>query len=136
MRSSSILGPLGPAVARALWILLAAIMLTACATQTAKQQAFSVVSGLETRLARGESTKADVLELLGEPSGAGEFGGFHAVRGPEHAKKGPADIWYYEDSRAAMGVGGRMSERIQVLLVFFQGDVYDGFLWLTAAAQG
>jgi hypothetical protein len=105
-----------------------------CAAQTVKSHALSQTDKLETELVRGVSTRADVLSLLGEPDGSGEFGGWHGVRGPEHAKKGPAEAWYYEASGATIGAG--VTERIQVLLVFFFEDSYDGFYWFTAEESG
>ena len=123
---------------RAAWIaaifLLGGILLGGCAVQTGKSQAFENTGRLETDLRRGISTKADVLSILGEPDGSGEFGGFHAVRGPEHAMKGPADVWYYEDSRATRAAG--MTENIRVLLVFFVDELFDGFYWFTVKASG
>ncbi|MDJ0950822.1 MAG: hypothetical protein QNJ94_18070 [Alphaproteobacteria bacterium] len=102
--------------------------------KTVKQHALAQVGRLESELKRGVSTKADVLRLLGEPNGAGEFGGFRGARGPAHAAKGPADAWYYEASKAETGMG--ISEDLRVLLVFFMDERYDGFYWFTIKASG
>ncbi len=102
--------------------------------ESVKKHALAQVHRLETELERGVSTKAEVLRFLGEPDGAGEFGGFHGVRGPEHAKKGPADAWYYESGKADVGV--TVSEDMRVLLVFFDDETYIGFYWFTIKASG
>lgn len=102
--------------------------------ETVKKHALAQVHRLETELERGVSTKADVLLFLGEPDGAGEFGGFHGIRGPEHAKKGPADAWYYESSQATVGLA--VSEDLRVLLVFFDDETYIGFYWFTIKTSG
>jgi hypothetical protein len=67
-------------------------------------------------LTRGVSTKADVLLLLGEPRGAG---GGHIS--PESS---PESIWLYEFMRMQ---GNDVS--LEILLVFFDEDLYDGHLW-------
>jgi len=71
-------------------------------------------------LTRGDSSKADVLLALGQPRGAG---GALIEPGSE-----PADIWFYE----LVKTDGR-EVSVQILLVFFDGDSYDGHLWFRSA---
>ena len=80
---------------------------------------------LETRLERGLSKKDDVERLFGSPSGKGNAV-FPLLKG-EH------EIWYYEDFEmtGASAEGGliELELRQQILMVFFKGDTFDGFLW-------
>jgi len=115
-------------------ILIAATLFAGCAAETVKRTSLPEAAGLDTDLQRGVSTKAEVLLLLGDPDGAGEFGGFHEIRGIEDAASGPADLWYYEANRASMA--GAMTESIKVLLVFFRDDVYEGYYWFGIDASG
>ncbi len=106
---------------------LTALLVAGCAVQTTKTQAFSRIDQIETDLRRGITNKADVLLLLGEPDGAGALGGFDALRGPDGAGKGPIDAWFYEFIQIKGDQVG-----VNILLVFFQGDRYDGYLWFSA----
>ena len=79
--------------------------------------AFRNAGMLETQLHRGVSTKADVRTLLGVPNGPGSW----LLPALDPA---PREIWYYEDMSLT---GGTL--RVQMILVFFKGNVYDGYLW-------
>ena len=81
---------------------------------------FTSVDVLDTQLHRGVSTKQDVLLLVGEPSGTGE-----ALIPMDTARK---EVWYYEDIKIGLLSS---STKQQVLLVFFNGDRYDGYLWFS-----
>ena len=113
---------------------LMALLVAGCAAQTGKTHAFSRIDRIESDLQRGITTKGDVLLLLGEPDGAGALGGFDALRGPDGAGKGPIIAWYYESTKASI-VGGVELEQ-DILLVFFEGDVVDGFLWFSNKSEG
>lgn len=86
-------------------------------------------------LERGVSTRADVHRLLGEPSGDGGF-----VLPPDHS---PQDVWFYQEMRikdfeAAQDVREnyvRMNMTHRILLVFFKGDVFDGYMWYSNAGS-
>jgi len=69
----------------------------------------------------GASTTADVLLALGEPRGRG------VVR--QSLDLPPRTIWSYEYTEAE---GRRIG--LKMLLVFFNQDRYDGYLWFSAAA--
>jgi hypothetical protein len=62
------------------------------------------------------SAKSDVLLALGEPSGTG------ATRfNPQIPKRG---IWFYEHITSS-----GFSQKVTILLIFFDGDRYDGHYW-------
>ncbi len=113
---------------------LTALLVAGCAVQTTKTQAFSRIDQIETDLRRGITNKADVLLLLGEPDGAGALGGFDALRGPDGAGKGPIDAWFYESNKQSILGGLEMNQ--DILLVFFEGDIVDGFLWFSNKSKG
>jgi outer membrane protein assembly factor BamE (lipoprotein component of BamABCDE complex) len=96
--------------------------LAGCAAETRKSQALSQLDRLEGELQKGVSTKADVLFLLGEPSGSGgaEF------PTAQHAN----DVWYYEASNASMS-----GVNMNILLIYFKDDAYDGFMWFSNEAD-
>lgn len=106
---------------------IALFALAGCApTPSVGTGAFRNAADVSTRLQRGVSTKSDVQNLLGVPNGDGSSL-FRNVAG------GPRQIWYYEDlaTTDASSRGGVMTIalRQQILLVFFKGDVFDGYLW-------
>ena len=111
---------------------LLALMVAGCAAQTTKTQAFSRIDQIESDLRRGITTKGDVLLLLGEPDGSGALGGFDALRGG--ARQGPIIAWYYENFDASI-LGGLEMEQ-DILLVFFEGDIVDGYLWFSNKSKG
>ena len=111
---------------------LMALLVAGCAAQTVKTQAFSRIDRIESDLQRGVTTKGDVLLLLGEPDGEGALGGFDALRGG--AGKEPINSWYYETFDASI-MGGLVMEQ-DILLVFFEGDIVDGFLWFSNKMKG
>ena len=115
-----------------LFALLIGTFAAGCAAQKLTTGAFREVSRLETELRRGVSTKADVERVLGDPNGSG-----HAVlpRDPR-----PREVWYYEDTeitgskslgyRRELGADLHIRDlRQRVLLVFFEKEVFDGFMW-------
>jgi hypothetical protein len=90
---------------------------------------------LEARLHRGLSTKTDVQQLLGPPAGSGgaELPGDSIRR----------DIWYYGNievtnehpelwSNSELVVVATRAQR--TLLIFFEGDLYSGYLWISYPA--
>jgi hypothetical protein len=90
---------------------------------------------LEAQLHRGLSTKTDVQRLLGPPNGLGgaELPGDPIRRG----------IWYYGDievtnkhvevwSHPELVVVATRAQR--TLLIFFEGDLYSGYLWISYPA--
>ena len=107
---------------RSFALLLGAMLLAGCAVQTVKTQAFSRLDRLETEFKQGVSTKADVLTVLGEPDGSG--GAIFPT-----ASYG-SDVWYYEASRSSLS-----GINMNILLVYFRGEVFDGFMWFSNDAD-
>ena len=68
----------------------------------------------------GASTKAEVRQIVGQPQGKG------ASRIPDYP--GYRDLWSYE----IVSFDGVTSEYV-ILLIFFEGDIYDGYLWFDNA---
>ena len=91
-------------------------------------QPFRDVNRMEKELQRGRSTKADAERLLGKPDGQGT-----AILPTEST---PHEVWFYSDV-AVTGMKGepqgvlRANMRQQILLVFFRGETFEGFLWYT-----
>ncbi len=113
---------------------LTALLVAGCTIHTGKTQAFTRIDQIETDLRRGITNKADDLLLLGEPDGAGALGCFDELRGPDGAGKGPLDAWYYESGKQSFVGGIEMSH--DILMVFFEGDIVDGFLWVSHESKG
>ena len=95
--------------------------------------AFTEVNQLESALKRGQSTKVDVQRLLGMPSGSGS-----ALFPPDWKSR---EVWFYQDFEVidAKSQGGgvvRVNMRHQILLVFFEKEVFDGFMWYSNALPG
>ena len=93
--------------------------------QTAAQRTAALA-----QLIRGTSTRADVERLLGHASGIG------GSRLPPDWQS--RDLWFYEaiktEKAQAAGQGIIHVEMTQeILLVFFDGDRFDGYLWYTNA---
>ncbi len=107
---------------RSFALLLGAMLLAGCAVETVKSQAFSRIDRLETEFKRGVSTKADVLTVLGEPDGSG--GAIFPT-----ASYG-SDVWYYEAYRSSLS---GLNQKI--LLVYFKGEEFDGFMWFSNDAD-
>ena len=121
----------GPCTAagRMLLILLVGALVAGCATKVTTG-AFAPVNRLESELQRGISTKMDARRILGTPKGFGS-----AVL-PTNPK--PREVWYYEDvelTDARFEGGGviRANVRQQGLLLFFDKEVFDGFMWFSNA---
>jgi hypothetical protein len=86
---------------------------------------------IDTVLHPGVSIKEDVQALLGKPNG---YGG--AVLPMGHI---PYDVWFYnliEASVQASGGAGRIDVQMEVLLIFFEKEVYDGHMWFKDFTTG
>jgi hypothetical protein len=86
---------------------------------------------IDTVLHPGVSTKEDVQALLGKPNG---YGGAVLPMGQI-----PHDIWFYnliEGSVQASGGAGRMNIQMELLLIFFEKEVYDGHMWFKDFTTG
>ncbi len=103
------------------------VLMAGCA-QKVTTGAFTQVNRLESELQRGKSTKMDVRRVLGAPKGMG-----NAVLSPDLT---PRAVWFYDDIEVtdARSVGSgvlEVSVRQQILLVYFKGEVFDGFMWFS-----
>lgn len=109
---------------RLLLVLVATLLAGGCATQ-ATTGAFTKVRRIDSDLQRGVSSKMDVQRVLGAPKGLG-----HAVL-PLDPR--PREVWFYDDIavKDARGEPGviRIQVKQQILLVFFEKGVFDGFMW-------
>lgn len=77
------------------------------------------VALLEDELRVGESTKADVRYFLGRPYGQG------GDMLPTASVARSTWVYYYAEESAS-------TSRYVLLLVFFDGDRYDGYLWFSS----
>jgi hypothetical protein len=73
---------------------------------------------LESALEVGRTTRGQVLEIVGPPAGVGRVNlAFHSE---------PRILWNYVHQ------AGDLNDPRQTLLwVFFDGDVYEGYMWLS-----
>jgi hypothetical protein len=111
-------------------LLAVAIVFSGCAATHTSTGAFTDLKAIETRLQLQSSTKADVEKLLGAPAG---YGGMALPYAPI-----AREVWFYQDLEATDATarpGGiiEMTVRQQILLVFFQGGFFDGFMWYSTA---
>lgn len=110
-------------------LLVAAVLLAGCAHK-ASTGAFTQVNRIDDKLKKGKSTKMDAHRVLGAPKGTGK-----AVL-PTDPK--PREIWFYDDIELTDYKGEepgviRVSVRQQILLLFFEREVFDGYMWFTNA---
>jgi hypothetical protein len=86
---------------------------------------------IDTVLHPGVSTKEDVQALLGKPNG---YGGAVLPTGQI-----PHDVWFYnliEASLQSSGGAGRIDVQMEVLLIFFEKEVYNGHMWFKDFTTG
>ena len=67
-------------------------------------------------LRRGVSTASDVRRVLGEPRG----------KGATHIPVGMRALWLYDSGSFD---GNSRRNQLRFLLVFMDGETYDGYLW-------
>lgn len=79
---------------------------------------------LETKLRIGESTRADVLAALGEPSGRG--------RGLLPIDAAPKTVWAYYYEEGTLESNELKDSRRMFLWVYLDGNRYDGYLWFSS----
>lgn len=113
-------------------ILLCCALSAGCATGVTTG-AFTQVSLVDKELKRGVSTKMDVQRMLGAPNG---FGG--ALFPTDMHQQ---EVWYYDDIEATDFKSEpdevmKVSVRQQILLIFFKGGLYDGFMWYSNKVAG
>lgn len=77
--------------------------------------------------------KGDVEALLGKPNG---YGGAVLPTGQT-----PHDVWFYNLIEGSVQVqspkgAGRMNIEMELLLIFFEKEVYDGHMWFKDSTTG
>ncbi len=126
--------------AGAITLALTASLLAGCVPGAMTTGPFAQTNRIDTELRRGVSTKADVERVLGKSNGTG--GTFMP---PTQTK--PGDVWVYFNSqtgepRISRGatIKVEVDTRDQMIMVFFDGDIFDGYLWFlqvtTQAGEG
>ena len=106
-------------------------LLAGCAGSAATAGRFPEVNRIERELRRGVSTKLDVQGMLGIPRRYGS-----SIL-PGDLK--PREVWFYDDIviTGTQPEGGgfvRAKMREQVLIVFFDENSFDGFMWFSTEA--
>ena len=113
---------------RGLLVVFLSFFVVACAAPrvaSPKRQVFKNYS-LTTDLQRGVSSMADVRRVLGEPNGSGGY------LFPIGTGEGP--IWFYESVKIDTS-SRKIDLQQDILLVFFKGDRFEGFLWFSDASK-
>src|SRR5262245_30504962 len=122
---------------RAAFVVLPCLLLIAgCQTESVATPPLQASETTIGHLVRGNSTRADVERLLGTPTGTG------GSRLPPDWQT--REIWMYQSIKIAgiysapATTGDTLTGTVlqadlnqQVLLVFFSGDRFDGYLWYT-----
>ncbi len=104
------------------------LFLSGCTGATVTTGAFRQVDRLESELRRGVSTKMEVQRMLGVPIGLGS-----SIL-PTDPR--PREVWYYGGTEVIgtqFEFDGtiRANQRQQILLVFFDQGVFDGYMWFS-----
>lgn len=68
------------------------------------------------QLRRGASTSFDIRRILGEPRG----------KGGTRLPMGYRTLWFYDSGQFD---GGSQRQRFRFLIIFLDGETYDGYLW-------
>jgi hypothetical protein len=97
---------------------LVLLSVAACTTINAQLGSPPRVDRLAT-LKRGDSTEGDVLLALGEPRARG--------MARLSSRTGPRKVWMYELRQVQGSIG-----RQEVVLVFLDGEHFDGYLWYSS----
>jgi hypothetical protein len=99
--------------------LVLAVAVAGCVTVWPRVGARPNIAALEVELRVGESTQEDVRYFLGKPYGQG--------KDMLPTAPGVRSMWvyYYATERTS-------SNRYVLLLVFFDADRYDGYLWFSS----
>lgn len=105
-------------------------LLAGCAQPSALTTGpFAKTDLIDTELRRGISTKSDVERVLGKPNGTGG-----SLMPPTQTK--PGEVWVYFNSQSGTPrisgtrpIRAEVDLRDQMIMVFFNGDTFDGYLW-------
>jgi hypothetical protein len=109
---------------------LTALALAGCTATVGTPGPFRDALRAQSDLVRGRSTRADVERILGPPNGTG------SALLPTQAGP-PSEVWFYQDAEIRQGItSGRTINRLQFVLVFFQGESFDGLMWWPIEQEG
>ncbi len=113
------------------FILVIGLLVTACSeirTETGKPIDIKALDG---KLRLGESSAAEVREVLGDPTGDG------VVFLPIDAQPRKMLSYYYEKGLVKTGSGGHLDidSRRTYLFVYFVDDRYDGYMWFSSLPE-
>jgi len=114
-----------------LWALIL-MLLIGCAPKRMTTGAFKQLTRIDEQFKRGVSTKEDVKRILGSPRGGGS-----AILPPDRRLR---EVWFYEDIEVLNVTSPkpgimRMDVRQQILLMFFEEGVFDGYMWFSNAVK-
>lgn len=112
------------------WALIP-MLLIGCAPKRVTTGVFTQLARIE-EFKRGVSTEEDVRQVLGAPRGGGS-----AIVPPDRRQRA---VWFYEDIEVLNVTSPkpgilRMDVRQQMLLVFFEEGVFDGYMWFSNTAK-
>jgi hypothetical protein len=103
-------------------------------TSEAAAAAVRNASRFETEFKRGVTTQEEVRRVFGKPTGTG--GAFFPTA------RRPNEVWAYENvEMEIVGTSRDPSAAIQAkqrwdaVLIFFDGNLYDGFMWYTSGTE-
>jgi hypothetical protein len=92
------------------------LVLSGCISVRIKMGEQADIAALSKSLTIGESTRLDVVRVIGEPSGTG--------RSKLPFQPSPVDMWQYY-----YGEGTINDARQLMLFVYFDENIYQGYLW-------
>jgi len=112
-------------------LLIASLSSWGCSSATTRTGSIPDTRRMDAELRPGVSTKAEVQALLGKPNG---YGGAVLPTDPR-----PHDVWFYnliEASAHGTKGGGRVNLQMDMLLIFFEQEIYDGHMWFKDSTTG
>jgi hypothetical protein len=114
--------------ARAVGLVLAALMVGGCGTVEFESGSRFDPALLEQSLRAGSSTQSDVQAALGEPHGRGRaLMPFHEM---------PHTVWTYYYERGSIDISSSQTkDQRTYLFVLFADDRYDGYMWFVSEMQ-
>ena len=92
---------------------------------------FPSIDALEGKFVRGRTTRGEVADELGSPTGWGA-----AVLPPAHRAQ---DVMFFQEIELGdmKGVGGEILVNVEqkILIVFLSGGVFDGYMWFSSLPE-
>lgn len=106
-------------------MVLVSILLTGCGTAQLRVGKRPDINALNTSLQVGKSTQPAVQTALGIPDGRG--------RSMLPWQNSPRTVWTYYYEEGVIDLGGANSDDRRIFLfVFFDGDIFDGYMWFSS----